>query len=143
MKGYFSKTFVKVFITLLTVSSALHAQSTTKPKPRIEPLWVKMMDDHATNYYKAIAEYEKFWKGKEKPADEEHLMNKGKEPVQEHIRKMSRREVNRQRDMDYYRYQCKRFENWVRVNKGYVQKDGHILTADERLKLWEQSKIGR
>ena len=128
-------------LALMLTTSTL---AQTKSKIRTEPLWVKMMDDPNTNYYKAKEEYDRFWKGKEKPMDEEEeLMHKGKDEVQEHGKKMSKRERNHQLDMDYYRYQCKRFENWLRVNKAYVQKDGHILTEDERLKIWEQNKNGK
>ena len=107
------------------------------------PSWVKAMNDPDANYYKAIKEYEEFWKGKEKPLDEEHLMNKGTEKVKEHIKTLSKKEIKQERMMDYYRYQCKRFENWVMVNKPYVQKYGHILSAEERLKIWQQTQKDR
>ena len=125
------------------MTMSLQAQSTGKIKPRNIPLWVKMMNDSSANYYVAIRDYEAFWKGKEKPSDEEHIMSKGTEVTKDHIRKLSKREIKEQRDLDYYRYQCKRFKNWVRTNKPYVQPDGHILTADERLKLWQENQKSR
>jgi hypothetical protein len=128
---------------LLLVCNDAHGQNGSKSKAIKAPSWVTAMNDPDANYYKAIKEYEDFWKGKEKPLDEEHLMNKGKEEVKEHVRSLSKKEIKQQRLMDYYRYQCKRFDNWVRVNKPYVQSDGHILTAEERLKLWEQNKGDR
>ena len=130
-------------VILLMISSHSHAQNVSKPKAIKVPGWVNAMNDPDANYYKAIKDYEDFWKGKEKPLDEEHLMNKGKEEVKEHVRSLSKKEIKQQRLTDYYRYQCKRFENWVRVNKPYVQSDGHILTADDRLKLWEQTQKDR
>ncbi len=116
------------------------AQSTAKTKGFTPPLWVKMMEDPNANYYQAIKEYENFWKGKEKPLDEEALMAKSLDQVKEHTKAPSKKEVKQERLMDYYRYQCKRFEHWEFVNKPYVQKDGHILTADERLKIWQQTQ---
>ena len=132
-----------VMILLLSAPAHSIAQASGKNKSIPAPLWVKMMEDPNVNYYKAVKEYENFWKGKEKTLDEEHLMNKGTEPVKEHIRALSKKEIRQQRLMDYYRYECKRFENWEFVNKPYVQSDGHILTADERLKLWQQTKKDR
>lgn len=132
-----------LIVIYLALSNPSNAQNVSKPKAIKVPGWVIAMNDPKANYFKAIKDYEDFWKGKEKPLDEEHLMNKGKEEVKEHVRSLSRREIKQQRLMDYYRYQCKRFENWVRVNKPYVQSDGHILTAGERLKLWEQTQKDR
>jgi hypothetical protein len=138
------KKSVRLSFMLMTIflSYCGMAQS-NKPKGISTPDWVKAMADPNANYYNAIKEYEAFWKAHEKPADEEHSMNKGTEEVKEHIKKLSKREIRHQREMDYYRYQCKRFENWQRENKAYVQPDGHILSADERLKQWQQSQKER
>lgn len=114
-----------------------------KDKDFNPPQWVKMMEDPNTNYFAAIKEYERFWKGKEKPADEEQEMNKGTETANGHIGPVSKREIKEARLQDYYRYQCKRFENWKRENKPFVQKDGRILSAEERVKLWEQEQKER
>jgi hypothetical protein len=133
---------VTVIGLLLFISFAGLAQS-SKGKSIPTPDWVKAIDDPNTNYYNAIKQYEAFWKTHEKPADEEELMSKGTEAVKKDVKAMSKREVRHQRELDYYRYQCKRFENWVRENKAYIQKDGHILSADERLKQWQQSQKER
>jgi len=127
-----------IFMVLMIFAAS--AQTTAKPKTINPPYWVKAMNDPEANYYKAVKSYEEFWKGKEKPEDEEHLMSKNAEVVKDHIKKRSKKEMKEQRILDYYRYQCKRFENWTMINKPYVQTDGHILTADERLKLWEQTQ---
>ena len=132
-----------VIVLLFHLSFNVTAQSSNKPKSLAIPDWVKAIDDPNANYYTAIKEYEAFWKTHEKPADEEELMNKGSEKVKEHLKKLSKKEVRHQRELDYYRYQCKRFENWERENKAWVQPDGHILSADERLKLWQQSQKER
>ena len=114
-----------------------------KNSPVNPPDWVRAIDDPNANYFKAIKAYEDFWKTHEKPADEEELMSKSLEQTQTHVKSLSKREMKQQREQDYYRYECKRFENWVRENKPYVQEDGRILSTDERLKLWEQAKKRR
>ena len=116
------------------------AQTTSKDKAHHLPLWIQVIDDTAANYYVAVKDYEEFWKGKDKPEDEEVVMSQGTEKAKEHIKRLSKREMNEERQMDYYRYQCKRFENWMRINKPYVQADGRILTTDERLKLWQDQQ---
>jgi len=126
---------------LLSISS--HGQSTAKPKSISPPDWVRAIDDPNANYYTAIKQYDAYWKTHTKPADEEELMHRGTDEVKKHLKKMTKREVREQNEQTYYRYQCKRFENWVHENKAYVQKDGRILTPDERLKLWQQSQKER
>ena len=144
MKQHFSKNLSALFFAILTFSSFIgFTQSANKNKPVSPPDWVKAIDDPNANYFKTIKAYEDFWKTHEKPADEEELMNKSLEQTQGHIKSLSKREIKQQREQDYYRYECKRFENWERENKPYVQEDGRILTADERLKLWEQTKKQR
>jgi hypothetical protein len=130
-------------IIALLITSIGFSQTNSKPKAIAAPDWVKAIDNPDANYYKAVKEYNDFWIGKEKPDDEEHLMNKGTENVKEHTKKLSKKELKQLRLQDYYRYECKRFENWMYVNKAYVQHDGHILNADERLKLWEQTQKDR
>ena len=105
-----------------------------------QPLWVTMMEDPNTNYYKSIEEYNNFWKTHVKPTDEEDMRAGHDVKEQQKTDVNDKEETQSARLADYYRYQCKRFENWVRVNKPYVQKDGHILTAEERLKIWEQTQ---
>ena len=128
---------VIILLALINASSQATAVINLNFDP---PLWVKMMEDPNTNYYRAIEAYNLFWKSHEKPTDEEEFKNKqivpqkGKHEIEEEATTIID---------DYYRYQCKRFEHWVRVNKPYVQKDGHILTAEERVKIWEQTKKGK
>jgi hypothetical protein len=144
MIDFFRKSTPVVIIALSIFSSVISfAQRSNTGKAITPPDWVKAIDDPNANYFKAIKAYNDFWKTHEKPADEEELMAKSLEQTKTQTKSLSKREIEQQREQDYYRYQCKRFENWVRENKPYVQDDGHILTADERLKLWEQNKKER
>jgi hypothetical protein len=144
MKEFFSKRSPAIIIGLLMFSSIVgFGQRSNNGKAIIPPDWVRAIDDPNANYFKAIKAYHDFWKTHEKPADEEALMAKSLEQTKAQAKTLSKREVKQQREQDYYRYQCKRFENWVRENKPYVQDDGRILSADERLKLWEQTKKER
>jgi hypothetical protein len=139
-------TAMKKCITALVCSVLLAVTIDVHAAGGSAPLWVTMMEDPNTNYYKAIEEYKNFWKTHVKPTGEADMDKgsemKAKEP-EEKIDVNDKEELQTARLADYYRYQCKRFEHWMRVNKPYVQKDGHILTADERLKLWEQTQKGK
>ena len=129
-----------ILITLVLIGVNVSAQKSNRSRTDPTPLWIRAMSDSAANYYAAQQDYKAFWKGKEKPEEEESLMSSGTENAKEHIKKLSKKEKKEALQMDYYRYQCKRFEHWLLVNKAYVQKDGRILTADERLKLWQSNQ---
>ena len=144
MKQHFSRIVSIIFFAVSIFCSVISfAQSANKNSPVNPPDWVKAIDDPNANYFKTIKAYEDFWKTHEKPADEEELMSRSTEQAKAHVKSLSKREMKQERELDYYRYECKRFENWVRENKPYVQQDGRILTADEQLKLWEQVKKQR
>ena len=51
------------------------------------------------------------------------------------------REKHREKEL-YKKYglECKKFEHWKLQVKPYVQADGHILSKEEQLKLWEDKK---
>lgn len=127
---------------MLSASLMAMAQNTGTVQGITPPDWVKAMEDPNANYFKTVKAYKDFWKGREKPADEDELKERSRKAPAP-AAPLSEKEMQEQRIENYYRYQCKRFENWMRENKAYVQKDGHILTADERLKLWEQTKKER
>jgi hypothetical protein len=38
------------------------------------------------------------------------------------------------------KYECKRFDNWKREVKKFVQEDGHILSYDQKLEIWNRQQ---
>jgi hypothetical protein len=109
------------------------------------PSWVKMMEDPNVNYYEAVKSFEQFWKGRDLPMEEEELLNENitREEKREHRReerKLKHMTPSQRQEYDYLSYQYKRFNNWRHEMKQYVQEDGHILSQEERNKMFEQQQ---
>lgn len=135
---------MKYFLTicLLICFSFMHAQKSKSKNYKKNPVWIEMMKDPNVNYFEAIKAYETFWKNKEKPLEEDELIGQtkgeaSKEEKMESRKKM--REKRREKEM-YKKYglDCKKFEHWKLQVKPYVQADGHILSKEEQLKMWEE-----
>lgn len=113
-----------------------------------------MMDDPNANYYEALKAYEEYWKTHPMPMEEEEEMEgalpeKGvsekemKREERERERELERRKKLRGADLEvaeYLKYQNKRFKNWAREVKPWVQEDGRILTDEERTAIWKKQQ---
>jgi hypothetical protein len=134
---------------------ALHAQnSDNKSIGSISdnPQWIKMMDDPKTNYYEAVKTYEEYWKHHVKPAGEEEEMKEGEKSAGERKRESKRdekkgakiilttEELKIKNEEETMKYQVKRFEQWMREVKPFVQEDGRILTDRERMDIWNKQQ---
>lgn len=113
-----------------------------------------MMDDPSTNYFEALKAYDEFWKTHPMPLEEEEEMEgalpqkgvsdkQSKREEREREREMERKKKLRGADLEtaeYLKYQSKRFRNWAREVKPWVQEDGHILTDEERTAIWKKQQ---
>ncbi len=143
------KTFFKLFVTTycLFFSSLLHAQDIkyNKEEYSIKPLWIEMIDDTSANYYEAIIAFDTYWKGKLKPQQEvdaiEENLDKKEERARERFeKKLSKLPASQREEYNKMTYECKRFENWKREQRKYVQEDGSILTYNQRLAIWNKQQ---
>jgi hypothetical protein len=116
------------------------------------PVWIKMMDDSTTNYYEAQKAFDEYWKHHVKPAGEEEEMAEGEKNSNEREREVRREikkdwkktvteeDLKRQNENVQMKYQVKRFEQWTREVKPFVQEDGRILTSGERMEIWNKQQ---
>lgn len=119
---------------------AIGQNKTQKPDYHKKPYWIDMIKDPNVNYFEALKAYEEFWKGREKPVDEDAVTGQQKQAV-EKGKKEGAKEVARQKKLyKQYGLECKKFEHWKMSVKPYVQPDGHILSKEEQMKLWEEQK---
>lgn len=113
-------------------------------------IWIQMIDNPNTNYYVAIKAYDTYWQDKEKPEEEEDMINEEssskeaskekKKEEKEREKKLQKMSPEQRRQLDELKYQCKRFENWKREVFPFVQEDGRILTMEERLDIWKKQQ---
>ena len=143
-----------LFLPAFFLSFALHsnAQDQSKPDYSKEPSWIKMMDDKNVNYYEALNAYETYWKSHKKLPGEEEEMSHGKrdfkemqkeserEQKKDQKKKFTEEDLKKANDEQEMKYQVKRFEQWMREVKPFVQEDGRILSDDERINLWKKQQ---
>lgn len=123
---------VLIISSAATLSFSANAQESNRTST---PQWVIMMNDPNTNYYEAVKAFDDFWKGKEKPVEEDEVFSN----------KEKHRETKKVTDADAakYKFEYKKFLNWKRETAPFVRAYGHILTAEERLQLFEEERKRR
>ena len=116
------------------------------------PVWIKMMDDPKTNYYEAVKAYDEYWKHHVKPAGEEEELSESSISAGERKREskkaerkgakiiLTTEEIRIKNEEETMKYQVKRFEQWMREVKPFVQEDGRILTDEERMDIWKKQQ---
>lgn len=142
---------VALFILFL---SNVHAQdkSIQSKDYSTEPVWIKMMDDQNVNYFEARKAFDEYWKHHVKPAGEEEEMSEGQKDSREiekekrkniakdKKKKVSEEDLKKMNENIVMKYQVKRFEQWTREVKPYVQDDGRILNDLERMEIWKKQQ---
>lgn len=137
---------IAVLTASLILSLSCHAQSQTHSDKEYSkhPLWIEMMDDSTANYFEIKKAFDLFWQNKPLPTEEEEIIGErnGKAREKEsflHNLFKSKKE-KREEDSNKYAFAYKKFKRWELINLPYVQEDGRILTASERLELWKKSR---
>lgn len=134
------------FLFILCLN-AVKAQD-TKYNPKeysTKPMWIEMMDDSSANYYEALKAYEQYWQNRLRPQEEEDAINEHGSRKEERERekfekKLAKMTPAERTEFDRMKYECKRFDNWKREVKQYVQEDGHILSYDQKLEIWNRQQ---
>ncbi len=146
MKNYQLALVLILFYLSLPFANAQTPSSMETPK------WVTMMEDPNVNFYEAVKEYESFWSTREKPKKEAEIFDalngKGRESGKsleemeaDRLAKLGPKMEGRAlEEMEYLKYQSKRFDKWVLEVKPWVQADGHILTYEERQAIWNKQQ---
>ena len=131
-------------LTLLIISSDLISQTTSK---RINyskhPYWIEMMNDSKANYFETIKAYEQFWQNKKIPLEEDDIIGQTKkEPTKNNFlyKWFKSKEEREEEEIKKYSFDIKKFKHWKLKVTPFVQEDGTILDADERLKLWQNQQ---
>jgi len=143
---------ISTFLLLLAMAAlpgSLDAQQNT---PMETPRWVTMMEDPQVNYFEAVKAFEEHWKTNPRPsseaetfetqaeggrASEAELRQRDAERVARLGQPLSGAELER---AEYLKHQSKRFTQWMREVKPWVQEDGRILSYEERTAIWQQQQ---
>ena len=145
MSKILKKQFLTVLLLIPFLSLQMAAQKSDKTRDYTKyPYWIEMIKDSSVNYFEAVKAYDSFWKGKEKPMDEDELIGQEKKSGEKEVKGKKARKLKEEKEL-YAKYalDCKKFEHWKLQVKPYIQADGRILTKEERLKIWEEQKQNR
>jgi hypothetical protein len=121
---------IAAFLLFMTVS--LTAQSKT------DPTWYTMMHTPKVNYYKAVAAYEAYWKGKKTPRS--HEQNEAEEEMERDDPAFKSMKPAEKQEYQRILMLNKEFVEWMRQEASWVQPDGSILSLEERQALLDKQR---
>lgn len=105
------------------------------------PCWIEMMNDPTINYFETLNAYNLFWEKRKQPKEEDDVIGQSKtaEAKKNFLQRWFKsKEEREEEEIKKYAFDVKKFKHWKIVTEPYVQEDGRILSADERLKLWQE-----
>jgi hypothetical protein len=132
------------FLTLIIISPEMISQSTAKKLNYSKhPYWIEMMNDPKANYFETLKAFEQFWQNKKLPLEEDDVIGQTKkEPTKNNFlsKWFKSKEEREEEEIKKYSFDIKKFKHWKLKVTPFVQEDGTILDADERLKLWQNQQ---
>ena len=143
---------LRVLLTILIcLSMGANAQTNSGATTASnQPIWVQMMSDENVNYFEAVEAFNSYFKTHPMPdlEVEEELMGgdlKAKEDYEKEMKRDNKSTLTEQErksmvEREQMNYQVKRFRNWMKESKPFVQADGHILTSSERAAIWQKQQ---
>jgi len=150
IQGIIKKVLLGCLLFLFGANGLWAQTDTVVEKANNLPVWVQMMNDENTNYYEAVKAFEDYFKIHAMPGEEveEELMgasDKAKENYEREMKEENKEITTAQQrkelvEREQLSYQVKRFRNWMQEMKAFVQEDGHILSSEERVRIWQQQQ---
>lgn len=98
------------------------------------PYWIKMMDEPNPNFFEVEKAYQLYFSKHALPEAEHDVIGE----FNEREKFPSNRAIRKSKQENKLRMQVKKYNWWHEDNLPYVQSNGHILTAEERVRLHQQ-----
>lgn len=125
-------------------SVSLVAQVSKKaPDYSKHPYWITMMDDPKANYFETVRAFDEFWASRSLPHEEDEIIGQSRDAEGKGnllARWFRSKEERREEESKAYAFQVKKYRHWKLTVAPYVQPDGSILGAEERLKIWREQR---
>ena len=119
-----------------TLAFAQNKQSPTDKEYSQKPLWIAMMEDEKANFFEVEKAFNLYFSTHEMPEGEHEEIGEHAERVK-HFSNRKLRKIEAHNEL---RFAVKRYKMWHYQTLPYVQADGRILNADERLEIWKSQK---
>jgi hypothetical protein len=131
---FMKKSFLLFVLCILLHEAQAQKKATLTQKDYTKtPMWIAMMDDPNVNFFEIEKAYERYWSKHEKPEGEDEEIGEHAER-QKTPSKRKQRKISAANDL---KFAVKKYEVWRDQTLPYVQPDGRILSAEERLQIWK------
>jgi hypothetical protein len=135
------------YIILLIVAFGSLTSSAQATKKNLNyskhPYWIEMMNDPGANYFETLKAYDVFWENRKQPKEEDEIIGQSKTAGAKKNflqRWFKSKEEREEEEIKKYALDVKKFKHWKLKTEPFVQEDGRILSAEERLKLWQEQQ---
>ena len=149
----FYKKVLFLFLIIFVAHSAFAQTRYSKRDMKKNPVWIEMIKDERANYFEALKAFELYFTTHAFPVMEEEEMGKN-EKLKERIEKseakrkkkkhkveeeptISQKEKHEETELAF---EVKKFNHWEMQTRPYVKDDGSIMSAEERMKIWNEQK---
>jgi hypothetical protein len=146
MKQHYLKMVILLLVLFLINYSGAQAQSNTTEKHskkhnyNKDPHWISMMTDPNVNYFEAKKAFNAYWANHELPEEEGEMEGEKEEKERSLVSRLLKSEAKVEAEKMEMKIPFKRFKRWEMEVAPYVQSDGSILSTEEQMKIWEQSR---
>lgn len=103
-----------------------------------------MMNDTLANYNEANNAFTIYWSVRPKPIEESEIIGHSEMRNEERINLLNNLFMSKKKryakESEFYSFQYKKFKNWQRAMKPYIQANGSILTPSQRIAIWKEQQ---
>ncbi|MCX6198731.1 MAG: hypothetical protein NTY88_05860 [Bacteroidetes bacterium] len=146
---------ILVFVFMLTAFTAFPQAKNhfSKKEMKKSPVWIAMIKDEHVNYFEALKAFELYFTTHKFPVMEEEEMARN-EKLKERILKSEAKYKKKKRkemiepnalekdkhEQTKLAFEVKRFNHWEMQTRPFVKEDGTVMSAEEQMKVWKESK---
>jgi len=134
----------RLFLILIAalITNISFAQSNKTDHYKVYPVWIQLMEDPSVNYYEAVLAFDTYWENREIPKGEHELFSATNEEKEKEDF-ISNKKGSQSLDARLYVFEYKKFKHWQQQVLPFVKEDGHIMSKEEQLVLWNQQRKDR
>jgi hypothetical protein len=133
---------ILVFLLAVVAYSNAMAQGKSPDYYRNNPVWIQMMDEEHVKYAEAVKAFNLFWENREKPTEENEMFS-ASEQEKEQKDFVTRKKAHKEADAVKYAFEFKKFMRWQVKVQSYLNVDGTVMNADERIVAWKKQLDNR
>jgi hypothetical protein len=135
------KNFVFLLCACLAFAASF-AQTRNDQYYRDHPVWIEMMEQENVHFLTAVKAFDLYWEHREKPATEHELFSASVEE-KEKTDFIKSKKQKRETEAVRYAFEYKKFLRWQQKVQSYLNADGTVMNAAQRIEQWQQQLENR